>query len=43
MKPIAFLAIPLLLANHAAFAGSVDNYGALALAALVAEHSSTIL
>jgi hypothetical protein len=39
MKPIAFLTIPLLLANHAAFAGSADGNGALALAALVAEHS----
>jgi hypothetical protein len=39
MKPIAFLTIPLLLANHAAFAGSIEGNGALALAALVAEHS----
>jgi hypothetical protein len=39
MKPVAFLTIPLLLANHAAFAGSADGNGALALAALVAEHS----
>ena len=39
MKPIAFLTIPLLLANHAAFAGSADGNGALALAALVAEYS----
>jgi len=39
MKPIAFLTIPLLLANHAAFAGSADGNGALALAALVAGHS----
>jgi hypothetical protein len=42
MKPIAFLTIPLLLANHAAFAGSVDGNGALALAALVAEHSPSV-
>jgi hypothetical protein len=42
MKPIAFLAIPLLLANTAAFAGSVDGNGALALAALVAEHSPNV-
>jgi hypothetical protein len=42
MKPIAFLTIPLLLANHAAFAGSVDSTGALALAALVAEHSPNV-
>ncbi len=39
MKPIAFLTIPLLLANHAAIAGSADGNGALALAALVAERS----
>jgi hypothetical protein len=39
MKPITFLAIPLLFANTAAFAGSVDGNGALALATLVAEHS----
>jgi hypothetical protein len=42
MKPIAFLTIPLLLANHAAFAGSIDGNGALALAALVAEHSPNV-
>jgi hypothetical protein len=40
MKPIALLTIPLLLANHAAFAGSIDGNGALALAALVAEPSN---
>ncbi|MGA9215648.1 MAG: hypothetical protein WBZ54_10395, partial [Methylocella sp.] len=39
MKPSAFLTIPLLLANHAAFAGSADGNGALALAVLVAERS----
>jgi hypothetical protein len=38
MKPIiAFQLIPLLLVNHAAFAGSIDGNGDLALAALVAE------
>ncbi len=42
MKPIAFLTIPLLLANNAAFAGSIDGNGALALAALVAEHSPNV-
>ena len=42
MKLIAFLTIPLLLANHAAIAGSADGNGALALAALVAEHSPGI-
>jgi hypothetical protein len=42
MKPIAFLTIPLLLANHAAFAGSIDGNGALALAALVAEPSPNV-
>lgn len=42
MKPIAFLTIPLLLANHAAIAGSVNSSGALALAALVAEHSPSV-
>lgn len=42
MKPIAFLAIPLLLANHAAFAGSAGGNGALALAALVAGHSPNV-
>ncbi len=42
MKPIAFLTIPLLLANHAALAGSADGSGALALAALVAEHSPNV-
>ena len=39
MKPIAFLTIPLLLANDAALAGPIEGNGALALAALVAEHS----
>src|SRR3984893_9526988 len=39
MKLIAFLTIPLLLANHAALAGPIEGNGALALAALVAEHS----
>jgi hypothetical protein len=39
MKPIAFLTIQLLFVNHAAFAASVDGIGALALAALVGEHS----
>ncbi len=42
MKPIAILTIPLLLANHPAFAGSVDGNGALALAALVAQHSPNV-
>jgi hypothetical protein len=42
MKPIAFLAIPLLLASHSAYAGSVDGNGALAFAALVAEHSPSV-
>ncbi len=42
MKPTAFLTIPLLLANHAAFAGSADGNGALALAVIVAEHSPNI-
>jgi hypothetical protein len=42
MKPIAILTIPLLLANHAAFAGSIEGNGALALAALVAEHSPNV-
>jgi hypothetical protein len=42
MKPIAFLTSPLLLANHAAFAGSIDGNGALALGALVAEHSPNV-
>jgi hypothetical protein len=42
MKPTAFLTIPLLFANTAAFAGSVDGSGALALAALVAEHSPKV-
>jgi hypothetical protein len=42
MKPIAFLTIPLLVANHAAFAGSIIGNGALALAALVAEHSPNV-
>ncbi len=42
MKPIAFLTIPLLLANHAAFAGSIDGTGALALSALVAECSPIV-
>jgi hypothetical protein len=42
MKPIAFVTIPLLLANHAAFAGSIDGNGALALAALVAEPSPNV-
>jgi len=32
----------MLLANHAAFAGSIDGNGALALAALVAEHSPNV-
>jgi hypothetical protein len=42
MKPIAILTIPLLLANHPALAGSIDGNGALALAALVAEHSPNV-
>ncbi|WP_202899224.1 hypothetical protein [Methylocapsa aurea] len=42
MKPIAFLAIPLLLAPHAAIAGSASGSGALALAALVAEYSPDV-
>ena len=42
MKPIAILTIPLLLANYPAFAGSIDGNGALALAALVAEHSPNV-
>ncbi|MGA7385303.1 MAG: hypothetical protein WBW81_11615, partial [Methylocella sp.] len=42
MKPIAFLTMPLLLASHAAFAGTIDGNGALALAALVAEHSPSV-
>jgi hypothetical protein len=42
MKPIAILTIPLLLANHAALAGSIDGNGALALAVLVAEHSPNV-
>ena len=42
MKPIAFLTIPLLLANHAALAGPIEGNGALALAALVAEHSPNV-
>jgi len=42
MKPIVFLTIPLLLTNHTAFAGSIDGNGALALAALVAEHSPNV-
>jgi hypothetical protein len=42
MKPIAFLTIPLLLANHAAFAGSIDGNGTLALAALVGQHSPNV-
>jgi hypothetical protein len=41
MKPLAFLTIPLLLANHA-LAGPIDGNGALALAALVAEHSPSV-
>jgi hypothetical protein len=43
MKPmIAFPLIPLLLINHAAFAGSAGGNSALALAALAAEHSPTV-
>jgi hypothetical protein len=43
MKPIiAIQLIPLLLINHAAFAGSADGNGALAVAALVAEHSPAV-
>jgi hypothetical protein len=42
MKPTAFLTIPLLLANTAAFAGSVYGSSALALAAIVAEHSPRV-
>ena len=42
MKPIAFLTIPLLLANDAALAGPIEGNGALALAALVAEHSPNV-
>ena len=43
MKPIAFFAIPLMLASNAALAGSIDGNGALALAALVAEHSPNVI
>lgn len=39
MKKIALVLAPLLLANHAAFAASAAGNSALALAALVAEHS----
>jgi hypothetical protein len=42
MRPIAFLAMPLVLVNSAAFAGSTEGSGALALAALVAEHSPAV-
>ncbi|MGH6835466.1 MAG: hypothetical protein ACREC9_07945 [Methylocella sp.] len=42
MQPIALLTIPLLIANQAAFAGSADGNSALALAALVAEHSPSV-
>ena len=42
MKPIAFGIAPLLLATNAAFAGSIDGSSALALAALIAEHSPTV-
>jgi len=41
MRPTTFL-IPLLLANSAAFAGSINGNSGLALAALVAQHSPNV-
>jgi hypothetical protein len=42
MKSITLLLIPLLFANHAAAAGTVDGNGALALAALVGKVSPLV-
>ena len=43
MKPIAFFAIPLMLASNAALAGSIDGNGECRACALVAEHSPNVI
>jgi hypothetical protein len=43
MKLFAAMLIPLTVAISPAFAGSIDGNGALALAALVAEHSPNVI
>jgi hypothetical protein len=42
MRPIVLALAPLLIAMTTAFAGSIDGSSALALAALVAEHSPNV-
>jgi hypothetical protein len=43
MKPFGLILIPLTVVSSGALAGSVDGNGALALAAIVAEHSPNVI